>query len=75
LELHFSVDPSNEYSGLISFRIDWFDLLTVQETLKSLLQHHNSKAYIYIYIYIYERERQTERQRETDIEISRNWLM
>ena len=35
---------SNEYSGLISFRIDWFDLLSVQGTLKSLLQHHNSKA-------------------------------
>ena len=39
-----SISPSNEYSGLIFFRIDWFDLLTVQETLKSLLQHHNSKA-------------------------------
>ena len=40
----FSISPSNEYSRLISFRIDWFDLLSVQETLKSLLQHHNSKA-------------------------------
>ena len=40
----FSISPSNEYSGLISLRIDWFDLLAVQETLKSLLQHHNSKA-------------------------------
>ena len=39
-----SACPSNEYSGLISFRIDWFDLLAVQGTLKSLLQHHNSKA-------------------------------
>ena len=39
----FSISPSNEYSGLISFRIDWLDLLTVQETLKSLLQHHRSK--------------------------------
>ena len=39
----FSISPSNEYSGLISFRIDWFDLLTVQGTLKSLLQHHSSK--------------------------------
>ena len=38
-----SANPSNEYSGLISFRIDWFDLLAVQGTLKSLLQHHNSK--------------------------------
>ena len=40
----FSTSPSNEYSGLISFRIDWFDLLAVQGTLKSLLRHHNSKA-------------------------------
>ena len=40
----FSISPSNEYSGLISFRIDWFNLLAVQESLKSLLQHHNSKA-------------------------------
>ena len=40
----FSISPSNEYSGLISFRIDWFDLLSVQGTLKSLLQHHSSKA-------------------------------
>ena len=43
---NFSFSPSNEYSGLISFRIDWFDLLAVQGTLKSLLQHHNSKASI-----------------------------
>ena len=41
-----SISPSNEYSGLISFRIDWLDLLAVQETLKSLLQHHSSKASI-----------------------------
>ena len=40
----FSFSPSNEYSGLISFRIDWLDLLAVQGTLKSLLQHHSSKA-------------------------------
>ena len=40
----FSISPSNEYSGLFSFRIDWFDLLAVQETFKSLLQHHSSKA-------------------------------
>ena len=40
----FSISPSNKYSGLISFRIDWFDLLAVQETLKSLLQHYNVKA-------------------------------
>ena len=42
----FHISPSNEYSGLISFRIDWFDLLAVQGTLKSLLQHHSSKASI-----------------------------
>ena len=42
----FSISPSNEYSGLISFWIDWFDLLAVQETLKSLFQHHSSKASI-----------------------------
>ena len=42
----FSINPSNEYSGLISFRIDWLDLLAVQGTLKSLLQHHSSKASI-----------------------------
>ena len=42
----FGISPSNEHSGLISFRIDWFDLLAVQGTLKSLLQHHSSKASI-----------------------------
>ena len=40
----FSINPCNEYSGFISFRIDWFDLLSVQGSLKSLLQHHSSKA-------------------------------
>ena len=40
----FSISPSNEYSGLISFRMDWLDLLAVQGTLKRLLQHHSSKA-------------------------------
>ena len=40
----FSISPSNEHSGLISFRTDWFDLLAVQGTVKSLLQHHSSKA-------------------------------
>ena len=44
--LSFSISTSNEYSGLISFRMDWLDLLAVQETLKSLLQHHSSKASI-----------------------------
>ena len=43
---NFRISPSNEYSGLISFRIDWFDFLAVQGTLKSLLQHHSSKASI-----------------------------
>ena len=43
----FNISPSNEYSGLISFRIDWFDLLVVQGTLKSLLQHHSPKASIF----------------------------
>ena len=42
----FTISPSNEYSGLMSFRMDWLDLLAVQETLKSLLQHHSSKASI-----------------------------
>ena len=42
----FTISPSNEYSGLISFRMDWLDLLALQGTLKSLLQHHNSKASI-----------------------------
>ena len=42
----FSISPSNEYSGFISFRIDWLDLLAVQRTLKNLLQHHNLKASI-----------------------------
>ena len=44
--LSFSISPSNEYSGLISFRMDWFDLLAVQGTIKSLLQLHSSKASI-----------------------------
>jgi len=42
----FSISPSNEYSGLISFKIDWFDVLAIQRTLKSLPQHHNSKTSI-----------------------------
>ena len=42
----FSISPSNDYSGLISFRIDWLDLLAFQQTLKSVLQHHSSKASI-----------------------------
>ena len=44
INFSFSISPSNEYSGLISFRIDWLDLLAVQGTLRSLLQHHSSKA-------------------------------
>ena len=43
----FNISPSNEYPGLISFRMDWLDLLAVQGTLKSLLQHHSSKASIF----------------------------
>ena len=46
LDFSFSINPSKEYSGLISFRMDWFDLLSVQGTLKSLLQYHSSKASI-----------------------------
>ena len=46
MEFQFSISPSNEYSGLISFRIDWVDFLAVQGTLKSLLQHHSLKALI-----------------------------
>ena len=49
LEFSFSISPSNEYSGLISFRMHWLDLLAVQGTLKSLLQHHSSKASILQY--------------------------
>ena len=45
--LSFNISPSNEFSGLISFRMDWLDLLAVQGTLKSLLQHHSSKASIF----------------------------
>ena len=45
----FSISPSNEYSGLISFRMDWLDLLVVQGTLKSLLQHHNSSALSFLH--------------------------
>ena len=48
LSFSCSMSPSNEYSGLISFRIYWFDLLAIQETLKSLLQHHKSKALIFL---------------------------
>ena len=46
---HFSISPSNEHPGLISFRMDWLDLLAVQGTLKSLLQHHSSKASILLH--------------------------
>ena len=47
---NFSISPSNEYSGLVSFRMDWLELLTVQGTLRSLLQHHSSKASILFFI-------------------------
>jgi len=51
LSFSLSINPSNEYAGLISFRIDWLDLLAVQETLNSLLQHHNSKASVLSLLY------------------------
>ena len=53
LSFSFSISPSNEYSGLISFKMYWLDLLTVQGTLKSLLQHHSSKASILTSIHDY----------------------
>ena len=46
----FSISPSKDYSGLISFRIDWFDLLAAQGTLKSLLKHHSSKASVFLHL-------------------------
>ena len=49
----FSISPSNEYSGLIPFRMDWLDLLAVHGTLKSLLQHHSSKASIFQYLALF----------------------
>ena len=49
MSLSFSISPSNEYSGLISFRIDWFDLLAVQGTDKSLLQYHSLKASVLLH--------------------------
>ena len=49
----FSISPSNEHPGLISFRMDWLDLLAVQGTLKSLLQHHSSKASIFALSFLY----------------------
>ena len=49
----FSINPSNEYSGFISFRIDWFDILAVQGTLKSFLQHHSSKASVLQHLAIF----------------------
>ena len=58
----FSISPSNEYSGLISFRMDWLDILAVQGTLKSVLQHHSSKAsvlqcstffFLFFYLFIF----------------------
>ena len=51
---NFSISPSNEYSGLISFRIDWFDLLAVQGTLKSFLQHHNSVQFKFSHSVVYD---------------------
>ena len=50
----FNISPSSEYSGLVSFRMDWLALLAVQGTLKSLLQHHRSKASVQLYVYMTE---------------------
>ena len=50
----FSISPFNDYSGLISFRMDWLDLLSVQRTLKSLLQHHSSKISISVLSFLYD---------------------
>ena len=49
LSFSISISPSNEHSGLISFRMDWLDVLAVQGTLKSLLQHHSSKVFSFLY--------------------------
>ena len=49
----FNISPSNEYSGLVSFRMDWLDLFAVQGTLKSLLQHHSSKALVLLFQFIF----------------------
>ena len=49
----FNISPSNEHPGLISFRMDWLDVLAVQRTLKSLLQHHSSKASILFFFFLY----------------------
>ena len=59
LEFSFSISPSNEYIGLISFMIDWFDLLAVQETLESLPQHHNSKVSILLLCHSFSSKEQT----------------
>ena len=53
LEFHFNISPSNEHPGLISFRMDWLDLLAVQGTLNSLLQRHSSKASILQHSFLY----------------------
>ena len=60
----FSISPSNEYSGLISFRMDWFDLLAVQGTLKSLLQHNSLKASTLWWSFISTLHMRTPRNRE-----------
>ena len=83
----FSISPSNEYSGLISFKMDWLDLLAVQGTLKSLLQHHSSKASIlwcsafflvqlsYPYMTTGKTIASTRRTNSTDMSLSKLWEM
>ena len=63
----FSISPSNEYSGLISFRIDWLDLLAVQGTLKSFLQHHSSKASILWFSVFFIREMENGPRPEVEV--------
>ena len=62
-----SISPSNEYSGLISFRMDWLDLLAVQGTLKSILQHHSSKASILLYSAFFKWQEYTEELYKKDL--------
>ena len=66
----FSISPSNEYSGLISFKMDWLDLLAVPGTLKSLLQHHSSKASILQLSFSFKEHHQKVKRQPTDWVVS-----